>query len=198
MASLLAVTPITTMVTMTTDIRVCSLLPSSQPALPNLSQPQVWHDQRERPHQLEVDPEHDDPNPPGSVGVQPSDAPHQLCSSSSRTSLYNFVWWLFSRPVTLTPWQMSWPEHLVCLLPMGFFSSHSPLLRLNPSRSLSVFSEYYSLELFDHIFLTGIPTLPFYLQQVWAGEQAQHQQQAAAAAFSYSPSSAPTPPGQTK
>jgi len=34
-------------------------------------------------------------------------------------------------------------------------------------------------------------------QQVWAGEQVQHQQ-AAAASYSYSPSPAPTPPGQTK
>merc|ERR1719458_2048103 len=36
-------------------------------------------------------------------------------------------------------------------------------------------------------------------QQVWAGEQVQHQQAAAAASYNYSPSpAAPTPPGQTK
>merc|ERR1719220_497051 len=34
-------------------------------------------------------------------------------------------------------------------------------------------------------------------QQVWAGEQVQHQQ-AAAASYNYSPAPAPTPPGQTK
>merc|ERR1719400_2809849 len=34
-------------------------------------------------------------------------------------------------------------------------------------------------------------------QQVWAGEQVQHQQ-AAAASYNYSPAHAPTPPGQTK
>merc|ERR1719391_101743 len=35
-------------------------------------------------------------------------------------------------------------------------------------------------------------------QQVWAGEQAQHQQSVAAASYSYTPSPAPAPPGQTK
>merc|ERR1719430_874206 len=35
-------------------------------------------------------------------------------------------------------------------------------------------------------------------QQVWAGEQVQHQQSAAAASYSYSPSPAPAPPGQTR
>merc|ERR1719430_1997454 len=35
-------------------------------------------------------------------------------------------------------------------------------------------------------------------QQVWAGEQVQHQQSAAAASYSYTPSPAPAPPGQTK
>ena len=86
MVSLLAVTTITTMMTMTTDIRVCSLLPSSQPSLFNLCQLQVRHDQCERAHQPEAHLEHDDPHPPGPVGVQPGYASYQLRSTPSRTS----------------------------------------------------------------------------------------------------------------